>query len=278
MKATYDKVSLEASKLITKRYSTSFSLGILLLGRELRDPIYGIYGFVRAADEIVDTFHGYPKERLLTQFRNDTYNAIDEGLSLNPVLHSFQQVVNNYGISKDLIEHFFNSMFMDLEHTTHERPTFDEYVYGSAEAVGLMCLKVFTKGDEALYRKLESPARSLGSAFQKVNFLRDLQADYRELQRCYFPGVDPAQFSKKAKIKIEAEIEEEFDKAFEGIVNLPEDSKRGVYLAYIYYRQLLKKIRSTPAEVIMEKRIRIPNALKLALLFQAYARCKANAL
>ncbi|MEL6841944.1 MAG: phytoene/squalene synthase family protein, partial [Bacteroidota bacterium] len=265
----YQDTCLECSKLITKRYSTSFTLGIRTLARKYHEPIYAIYGFVRYADEIVDTFHGYDKAQLLARFRKDTYQAIEDGISLNPVLQSFQSVVREYKIEHDLIEAFLHSMEMDLHFQIYNQSQYEEYIYGSAEVVGLMCLRVFCEGDEAQYQSLRAPACSLGSAFQKVNFLRDMKSDYFERGRVYFPGVDFRHFDEKAKHEIEADIARDFEHAYTGIIRLPEGAKKGVYLAYRYYLRLLKKIAKAPASEVQEKRIRVPDNQKFAILLSS---------
>lgn len=266
----YDQISAESCKKITKAYSTSFSLGVFLLGNEIRDAIHGIYGFVRISDEIVDTFHGYDKETLLNEFERDTFLAIERGISTNPVLHSFQQVVNKYKIDTALIDSFLYSMKMDLHQQAYDEEKYKKYIYGSAEVVGLMCLKVFCLGDEVQYEKLKDAALHLGAAFQKVNFLRDLQADYETLGRCYFPNVNFSHFNEHAKKEIEQDIAQDFEIALEGIRMLPINSRLGVYVAYIYYRKLLDKIHRTPSVKVMQARIRIPNYLKAWLLVKSY--------
>jgi len=238
----------ECSRLITKRYSTSFSLGIRVFDARFRAPIYGIYGFVRFADEIVDTFHNYPKRELLERFKQDTWKAIEEGISLNPVLQSFQQVVHRYGIDRELIEAFLYSMEMDLDKNVYDAAGYDEYIYGSAEVVGLMCLRVFTEGNDDRYQALKEPARRLGAAFQKINFLRDLKSDYKERGRVYFPGVDFTRFDWEQKQAIEADIQADFDAGLDGIKRLPDGARFGVYLAYKYYTQLFAKIKSAPVQ------------------------------
>lgn len=268
MKALYHKIAIHSSRTITKTYSTSFSLGIKLLASRLRDPIYAIYGFVRLADEVVDTFHGHPQRKMLSQLKKDTFEAIEEQISINPVLHSFQQVVHQYGIEDELIHSFLNSMEMDLEKQFYTRSLYDKYIYGSAEVVGLMCLKVFCENDNALYEELKYPAMKLGSAFQKVNFLRDIKADSIDLGRMYFPHVNLNQFSETDKIQIEQEIAVDFKEALEGIKRLPKSSRKGVYLAYRYYQALLKRIQLTPASEILSVRIRVPDRQKLAMLCQ----------
>lgn len=268
----FEKSTFGCSKLVTELYSTSFSLGIKTLNKSLRAPIYGIYGFVRYADEIVDTFHDFDKKTLLERFKKDTYLAIEEGISLNPILHSFQHVVHKYNIDKDLIEAFLYSMEMDLLNINYDHDKYNEYIYGSAEVVGLMCLRVFVGGDQDLYDKLKQDARSLGSAFQKVNFLRDIKSDFQERGRVYFPGVNFENFSGDAKKAIEEDIQKDFDNAFRGILNLPNTAKSGVYLAYRYYLQLFKKIKNTEANKIQEKRIRVNDAMKLTILAKTMVR------
>lgn len=278
MKALFDKVSFKSSKLVTKSYSTSFSLGITFLSKEIRKPIYNIYGFVRFADEIVDTFHDYDKKKLLEEFRKDTILAISRGISLNPILNSFQETVNKYEIPWDLTETFLKSMEMDLEEEFHNQASYEDYILGSAEVVGLMCLHVFTNGDKELYAELEPYAMKLGAAFQKVNFLRDANADYLELGRTYFPGVDMSDFSRKEKKEIEQDIKNDFQHALKGIKKLPRSSRKGVYLAYFYYWKLFKKIQHTPANRILDKRIRIPNTKKIGLMFSSLVRHQLNLL
>ncbi|QOI98412.1 MAG: phytoene/squalene synthase family protein [Flammeovirgaceae bacterium] len=276
MKELYDKVSLRCSRLTTRAYSTSFSLGILCLRKELRDPIYAIYGFVRFADEIVDTFHQYNKEDLLTRFKQETYQAIDAGISLNPILNSFQHAVRQYNIDRSSIDLFLRSMEMDLSRKVYDDHGLKEYILGSAEVVGLMCLRVFVNGDDALYEKLKPYAMSLGSAFQKVNFLRDLQADYTNMGRTYFPGVDFKNFNETQKQLIETGIRADFDHALEGIKMLPRSSRFGVYVAYVYYTALFRKIQNTPCEKVLESRIRIRNRYKASLLAYSYVKHQFN--
>ncbi len=270
MKVLFDKVSIKCSKVVTRAYSTSFSLGIHMLGKNLRDPIYSIYGFVRLADEIVDSFHGFQKKEMLDQFQSETFRAIEQKISINPILNAFQESVNRYHIDSELTYQFFNSMHMDLEQKTYNQKEFDRYVLGSAEVVGLMCLKVFVANDPGQYEKLKPYAQKLGSAFQKVNFLRDLHADYSTMQRSYFPGIDPANFSPADKLQIENEIEQEFTEALDGIKMLPPEAGRGVFLAYCYYRALFNKIKSVPSESILKARIRISNFFKILLLVKAW--------
>lgn len=272
----FDLTTYECSKLITEHYSTSFTLGIKTLHKRYHYPIYAIYGFVRYADEIVDTFHEHDKELLLSDFRDETYKAIESKISLNPVLHAFQLVVNTYHIEHELIDAFLKSMEMDLYTNAYNDNRYKEYIYGSAEVVGLMCLRVFCEGDETEYQRLKEPARHLGSAFQKVNFLRDIKSDYVERGRVYFPGVDFNAFSTQAKDEIEADIQADFDAAYQGILQLPGGAKLGVYLAYIYYLNLFKKIKNCSAEMIAQERIRIPDPMKFVLLIGTYFRARFN--
>ncbi|RZM25434.1 MAG: phytoene/squalene synthase family protein [Pedobacter sp.] len=276
MKEIFDKVSADCSKMITKRYSTSFSLGIYFLSARLRSPIYAIYSFVRLADEIVDSFHDHDKAVLLAKFRRDCFEAIADGISLNPVLNSFQHVVNKYNIDHELIELFLQSMEMDLQKAQYTPEKYDQYILGSAQVVGLMCLQVFTEGDRQQYELLKGSAMKLGSAFQKVNFLRDVKADYYALNRTYFPNVDLSSFSNLDKRKIEEEIELEFEQALAGIKQLPASSGSGVYLAYVYYKQLFNKIKKTTADKVMSKRVRISNTHKFGLMCDSLIRYKTN--
>lgn len=278
MKALFDKVSADCSRITTNKYSTSFSLGIKFLAKKFHKPIYGIYGFVRLADEIVDSFHGFDKENLLQKFRNETYEAIDSGISLNPILNSFQHVVRKYNIGRDLIDTFLSSMEMDLTNNYYERELYNQYILGSAEVVGLMCLKVFCEGDEKLYESFKHPAMKLGSAFQKVNFLRDMKADNEQLGRTYFPGINFNSFRNESKIEIEKEIQKDFAEALKGIKGLPHSSRSGVYLAYYYYTALFKKIKSLPAEKIMTERIRVSNSLKFGLMLNSMVKHQLNIL
>ena len=277
-KQLFDDATVKCSKLVTRKYSTSFSLGILLLNSKLRDPVYSIYGFVRFADEIVDTFHDYDKHELLADFKKETYKAIDQGISLNPILNSFQSVVRRYGITPDMIDTFLKSMEMDLNRKKYTDDKYDEYILGSAEVVGLMCLKVFVQNDDALYERLKPYAMKLGAAFQKINFLRDLHSDYGELGRVYFPGLDPDCFDDDVKACIEKEIKKDFDTGLEGIKMLPESSRFGVYIAYVYFYSLLKKIQNTPSKALLQRRIRIRNEQKTALLVKSYVRHYLNIL
>lgn len=274
----YRSTCLECSKLITQRYSTSFSLGIRTLSRKYHESIYAIYGFVRYADEIVDTFHNFDKATLLEQFKQDTYQAIQSRISLNPVLYSFQDVVNQYNIEYELIDAFLKSMEMDLTEQEYDAQGYDEYIYGSAEVVGLMCLRVFCEGDEAMYQRLKEPARSLGKAFQKVNFLRDMKSDYQDRGRVYFPGVEFDEFNIAAKKEIEDDIAKDFAHAYEGIVQLPEGARKGVYLAYRYYLRLFRKISQLPPQKILTERIRVPDSQKIGILIGTYVQMQFNLL
>jgi phytoene synthase len=265
----YDKTCFECSKLITEKYSTSFSSGIKAFHKRFRDSIYGIYGFVRYADEIVDTFHGHDQLQLISDFKHDTFKAIDQRISLNPILHSFQYTVNNYHIEPALIEDFLRSMKMDLDKKVYNDSEYKSYINGSAEVIGLMCLAVFCEGDAGLYQTLVPMARSLGSAFQKLNFLRDIKADYEDRGRMYFPGVDFERFTEIDKQNIEKDIIIDFDEALKGIKFLPRGTKLGVYIAYCYYRRLFKKIQSTSIDVLLQKRIRISNTTKSAIYCKA---------
>lgn len=278
MKQLFDTLSLDMSAMTTKKYSTSFSLGIRFLSKDLQLPIHAIYGFVRFADEIVDSFHDYEKRELLREFKAETYKAIERKISLNPILNSFQWVVNNYQIDHELIEIFLQSMEMDLETTQYEQKVYEQYILGSAEVVGLMCLKVFVRGNKEAYQKLKDPAMKLGSAFQKINFLRDLNADYYQLGRTYFPEMNFDRFDRDMKTKIEHEIAADFKAGYEGIKQLPKDARFGVYMAYRYYIKLFHKIQKTDAQIILGQRIRIPDNKKLRLLFTSYLRHNLNLL
>ncbi|MDF1696782.1 MAG: phytoene/squalene synthase family protein [Saprospiraceae bacterium] len=266
MMSLYSKTCADCSKLITNYYSTSFSLGIKMFASELRSPIYSIYGFVRFADEIVDTFHDKDKRGLLEEFNQDTFKALERGISTNPVLHTFQEVVHQYNIEYAHIEAFLKSMEMDLVDIEYDEATLKEYIYGSAEVIGLMCLKVFCNGNESQYKELEPYAISLGSAFQKINFLRDMKSDFEERGRVYFPGVDLSNFTQEDKLRIEDDIQKEFDHALIGIQRLPRGAKLGVYTAYRYYISLFYKIKEAQASNILSKRIRINNGKKMYLL------------
>lgn len=275
-KQLFDHVSIETSKMTTHAYSTSFSIGIRCLGHELRNPIYAIYGFVRFADEIVDSFHDFNKQELLTRFREDTMRAIDERISLNPILNSFQATVHQYQIEMDLIHQFLKSMEMDLTEKSYDQQGFEEYVLGSAEVVGLMCLHVFTQGDKQEYARLKPFAMKLGAAFQKINFLRDLNADYVGMGRTYFPELNLERFDDESKCKIEDSIKADFDEAYKGIKQLPRSSKLGVYVAYVYYLALFKKIKNTPSSYVLKERIRIRNRQKLSILAFSYLKHQLN--
>lgn len=270
MKQLFDEVSAASSKLTTRRYSTSFSLGIYCLNKSIHAPIYNIYGFVRLADEIVDSFHDYDKALLLAEFKEETYKAIERGISLNPILNSFQDVVRKYHIEKELIDCFLKSMEIDLHIQEHSTESYKNYILGSAEVVGLMCLRVFTNGDENSYQRLKPSAMKLGAAFQKINFLRDIRDDYKSLGRVYFPNVDMTKFGQKEKAEIEKDIESDFIAALEGIRQLPLTARFGVYVAYVYYYALFTKIKRTSSRHIADERIRISNYHKLGLLAQSY--------
>jgi phytoene/squalene synthetase len=278
MKALFDQVSTESSKLVTKKYSTSFSLAVNMLSPKIRTAIYNIYGFVRFADEIVDSFHAYDKEKLILKFEKDYYEALEDGISLNPILNAFQQTVFKYQITDDLVQAFLKSMKADLYISEYKtKAEYDEYIYGSADVVGLMCLKVFVNGDHDKYEELKSAAMRLGSAFQKVNFLRDLKDDVEHLDRSYFPNINLKELDNQSKEMIIKEIEEDFDVAFkEGILKLPVEAKFGVYMAYRYYKRLLRKLKRTPSSKIMETRIRISNTMKINLLARSFVKYKLN--
>jgi phytoene/squalene synthetase len=278
MKTIYDKISFKISKQVTNAYSTSFSLGIYMLNKKIHDPIYGIYGFVRLADEIVDTFHDYNKKDLLEEFRKDTYKAIEQKISLNPVLQAFQMAVNEFSIERELIDAFLYSMEMDLDQKEHDQESFEKYILGSAEVVGLMCLRVFCQGDEEQYQSLKPSAMKLGAAFQKINFLRDLKADFKEMGRSYFPGIDINTFTEESKRAIEADIDKDFKEAYIGIKQLPSNARFGVYTAYVYYYALFRKIQATPSSTILSERIRIPNNKKYQLLVGSYIKHSFNLL
>lgn len=272
----FNQTSYKCSQIITRQYSTSFTLGIRTLDKKFHYPIYAIYGFVRLADEIVDTFHNHNKADLLQAFKADTYKAIQKGISLNPVLHAFQLVVRQYQIDLEYIEVFLKSMEMDLQQQQYCRELYDEYIYGSAEVVGLMCLCVFCEGDQALFQRLQAAARRLGAAFQKVNFLRDMKSDYQERGRVYFPKVDFATFDNNCKLAIEQDIARDFKAAYQGILQLPKGARMGVYLAYVYYLKLFKKIQLIPAARILSERVRVPDNTKLVLLISSYLRYRLN--
>ncbi len=277
MKSIFDRVSLECSKTVTESYSTSFALATKMLSSSIRNDIYNIYGFVRFADEIVDTFHEYDKERLFNDFEKALEDALNDRISLNPILNSFQSTYHRYQIPKHLVDSFMKSMRMDLsktEYTTHEE--YREYIYGSADVVGLMCLRVFVDGDDDKYEELQDAAMALGSAFQKINFLRDLKADYENLHRSYFPNTNLEDLDETSKSRIVSEIKQDLKVGYEGILLLPNSSKFGVYTAYKYYNKLLNKLKKTPSRKIMTVRIRIPNYQKFGLLAKSYVNYKLN--
>ena len=278
MISVFHEVSHECSRVTTKRYSTSFSSAIKLLHRDIQGPIYDIYGFVRFADEIVDTFHDHDKSQLLADFKAETYASVQRGISLNPILQSFQRTVNKYNIDLSLVEAFFKSMEFDLDKAKYDASGYAEYIYGSAEVVGLMCLYVFCDGDQLQYENLRPGAQSLGAAFQKVNFLRDVKADYQQLNRVYFPGVDFNAFTNEMKNNIEDDIANDFDNAYHAILKLPLKARFGVYLAYKYYLSLFKKIRAVKPQRILEERIRINNYHKAWVAAKALIRTQLNML
>ena len=274
----FHEVSSLCSKITTQKYSTSFSSSIRLLHKDLHEPIYHIYGFVRFADEIVDTFHEHDKKTLLEEFKIETYASISRGISLNPILHSFQQVVNKYGIEEELIDAFFTSMEWDLTKQQYDEAGYNTYIYGSAEVVGLMCLHVFCEGNKNQYQQLKPYAQALGAAFQKVNFLRDVKADAETLQRTYFPGVDFNNFTPAMKQQIEDDIQQDFKKAYEGIIQLPIKARFGVYVAYKYYLSLFRKIKRARPARLLESRVRIPNYSKALIVMRAGLRSQLNIL
>lgn len=279
MKQLFDDTSFICSKLVTKKYSTSFSLAVKMLSPKIREDIYSIYAFVRFADEIVDSFHGYDKNKLINQFEADYYAAMEDGISLNPILNSFQQTVKKNNITDDLVQAFLTSMKLDLNKTEYStQAEYNNYIYGSADVVGLMCLKVFVNGDDEKYESLKEPAMKLGSAFQKVNFLRDLKDDYEILNRSYFPGVNFESLDINAKQSIINEISADFEEAYKGIKLLPIEAKFGVYTAYIYYKRLLSKLKDTPSEKILTTRIRVSNPMKISLLARSFLVFKLNLL
>lgn len=274
----FHKTSRECSKITTENYSTSFALAIKFLHKDIRPDIHSIYGFVRFADEIVDTFHAYNKELLLKQFRNETYKAINEKISLNPILHSFQLTINKYHIDLSLVEAFFKSMQCDLHKNYHTEASYKEYIYGSAESVGLMCLHIFCAEDKLMFKQLEEYAKRLGAAFQKVNFLRDIRSDKHYLNRIYFPGCNFKNFTSQEKKLIEADIQQDFEYAYTGILKLPPRARFGVYLAYKYYFSLFKKIKRLQPKAVIEERIRIPGFIKIIILAKAGLRHQFNIL
>ncbi len=275
-KELFDQVSIRCSRMTTRAYSTSFSLGIQCLDKDMRDPIYSIYGFVRFADEIVDTFHEYDKATLLNRFRAETYQAVAEKISLNPILNSFQKTVNQFGIEEKLYDQFLKSMEMDLNLTSYDQSGINEYILGSAEVVGLMTLRVFCKGDDAMYQRLKPSAMKLGSAFQKINFLRDLNADYNQMGRNYFPGIDLSNFNEDAKRAIEEDIAADFAEGYKGIKQLPRCARLGVYVAYLYYIALFEKIKATPFTTVLTQRIRVRNRRKISILAYSFVKHQLN--
>ena len=277
MKTLFDTVSYNSSKLVTKTYSTSFSLATKMLYKSIRSDIYNIYGFVRFADEIVDSFHEYDKESLFNRFSEDLELALKNKISLNPILNSFQHTYHKYGLDKNLVDAFMKSMRLDLHKTDYlTKEEYKAYIYGSADVVGLMCLKVFVKGDKIKYEELKETAMSLGSAFQKVNFLRDLKADFEGLDRTYFPNTDLNNLNESTKQAIIDDIEKDFEKGLSGIKRLPIEAKFGVFMAYRYYSQLLKKLKKTPALKIKDSRIRVSNPKKIELLMRSYVKYQFN--
>lgn len=278
MKLLFDDYSRKASRHVTKKYSTSFYAGVRALDKKIRDDVHAIYGFVRFADEIVDSFHGFDKAELLEEFKNDTYKAIDRKVSLNPILNSFQTTIHKYNIDLKLIEQFLFSMAMDLEVIEYDKQKYEQYILGSAEVVGLMCLKIFVYGDEGEYEKLKPYAMKLGSSFQKINFLRDLNADFNELGRIYFPNLESGELTLENKIQIEEEIQQEFEDALIGIKMLPKSSRFGVYVSYKYYVKLLKKIQRKTANELLQERIRIANKTKVFVFAKSFLRNSLNIL
>jgi len=278
MMQLFHEVSNECSRITTRRYSTSFSSAIKLLHKSLQQDIYNIYGFVRFADEIVDTFHAYNKKDLLNEFREETYAAIERKISLNPILHSFQQTVHLYNIDICLIDTFFHSMELDLNKKQYDKTAYSQYIYGSAEVVGLMCLYIFCEGNQNLYDELKGYAQNLGAAFQKVNFLRDIKNDFENLDRVYFPICDFRNFTESEKRTIEADIQNDFDNAYKGILRLPIKARFGVYVAYKYYLSLFQRIKKLQPQTILQQRIRIPNYGKAMILAKAGLRLQLNLL
>ncbi|WP_109851978.1 phytoene/squalene synthase family protein [Aquimarina sp. AU58] len=277
MKSIFDTVSQSCSKIVTNSYSTSFSLASKMLSGSIRQDIYNIYGFVRFADEIVDTFHEYDKEKLFNDFEEEMYKAIKNKISLNPILNSFQKTVHQYNINPELYEAFMKSMRLDLHKTKYlTDQEYKDYIYGSADVVGLMCLKVFVNGNPEKYATLKESAMHLGSAFQKVNFLRDLKTDFGDLNRTYFPNLNLNELDEESKLKIIKEIEEDFNKALQGILKLPVEAKFGVYTAFVYYKKLLNKLKKTPSLEIKSTRIRVSNYQKFGLLAKSYFDYRLN--
>ena len=279
MKNLFDQVSRDCSRAVTVAYSTSFSLATKMLHPSIRKDIYNIYGFVRFADEIVDSFHAYDKKELLDRFEEDLYHALENKISLNPILNAFQETYNHYAIDKGLVEAFMQSMRWDLDKKNYlTREDYKAYIYGSADVVGLMCLKVFVKGNQEQYEELKPSAMALGSAFQKVNFLRDLKADLEGLERSYFPEVNLSEFTDQDKTKIIQEIDDDFRMGLSGIFRLPDEARFGVYTAYKYYYKLLKKLKRTPSKKIKSARIRVPNYQKMSVLARSYVKYRFNLL
>jgi len=277
MKSIFDKISFDCSRNITRAYSTSFSTAVKMLSPRIRQDIYNVYGFVRLADEIVDSFHDYDKEQLFTMFEADLENALQRGISLNPVLNAFQHTVRQYNIPRSLIDAFMKSMKQDLVKKDYATfAEYNEYIYGSADVVGLMCLKVFVNNDDARYEELKNPAMRLGSAFQKINFLRDLKADMEELDRSYFPTLNLNEMDDATKKAIVEEIEADLREGYKGIVQLPAEAKFGVYTAYVYYKKLLSKLKNTPPLEIKTTRIRVPDYQKVTLLAKCYLDYRFN--
>jgi len=272
MRSLFDAVSEKSSKLTTQSYSTSFTMGIRLLDKKYHQSIYNLYGFVRFADEIVDTFSDQNQRLLLDEFKTATHQAIERKISLNPILNAFQKTVNTYKIEAELYDTFLASMYMDLEPQQYDRATYEKYILGSADVVGLMCLRVFCEGDEQQYQQLKPFAMKLGSAFQKVNFLRDIKNDTSDLGRIYFPNVQHEGFGNKQKAAIEKDIENDFKEALTGIQQLPKGAKLGVYAAYTFYQALFKKMKSTSFEHLLKERVRIPDFLKLLLVARSYVQ------
>ncbi|TXB66929.1 phytoene/squalene synthase family protein [Vicingus serpentipes] len=279
MKQLFDDISFKSSRMVTKEYSTSFSIAVNMLAPSIRNAIYSVYGFVRFADEIVDSFHDYDKEELLRDFEIEYYKAMTNGISLNPILNSFQKTVKEYKISDELVQAFLASMKMDLTKSEYKtKEEYEQYIYGSADVVGLMCLQIFVNGDQEKYNELKESAMRLGSAFQKVNFLRDLKNDVEDLSRTYFPDIDLKSLTPENKQKIIEEIEEDFRVAYEGVLKLPSEAKFGVYTAFIYYKRLLLKLKRTPSSKIIETRIRVSNPAKIGLLARSFVAFKFNLL
>lgn len=278
MRELFDSYSYEASRKVTKLYSTSFYAGVRFLDKQIRNDIHAIYGFVRFADEIVDTFHEQEQEELLKEFKEDTYRAIDRGISLNPILNSFQATVKKYDIDHKLIDQFLHSMEMDLTPQDYSEEKYEEYILGSAEVVGLMCLKIFVFGNQTEYESLKPFAMKLGSAFQKINFLRDLKDDLNDLGRLYFPNIGPEGMTLEDKLQIEEEIEKEFEEAYKGIIKLPKSARFGVYVSYSYYTRLLKKIKRKTIQDLMTERIRVGDKTKMIIFFKSYVKNSFNLL